>query len=217
MNISILCSSRLHPVAPYLERWAKRVAVEHNVEFAEKKADLSGGDILFLISCHEIISQQDREKYRAVLVIHSSDLPEGRGWSPQVWQIIEGRNEIVVSLLEAEDKVDAGAIWAKRQMSLAGHELCDEINDKLFSVCLELMDFAVTNMENVKPQPQDDRLPTYFRRRSAEDSRLDPERSIAAQFDLLRVCDPERFPAFFDFRGHRYVVRISKSTEGLDG
>ena len=42
------------------------------------------------------------------------------------------------------------------------------------------------------------------------DSRLDPSRSIAEQFDLLRVADPQRFPAFFDLRGHRYLVRLKK-------
>ena len=36
-------------------------------------------------------------------------------------------------------------------------------------------------------------------------------RSIAEQFDLLRVADPQRFPAFFDLRGHRYLVRIEKA------
>jgi methionyl-tRNA formyltransferase len=28
---------------------------------------------------------------------------------------------------------------------------------------------------------------------------------------LLRVADPQRFPAFFDLRGHRYLVRIEKA------
>ena len=44
-----------------------------------------------------------------------------------------------------------------------------------------------------------------------QDSRLDPHRPIADQFDLLRVADPDRFPAFFDLRGHRYLVRIEKA------
>jgi len=59
--------------------------------------------------------------------------------------------------------------------------------------------------------PQDERPPSYYRRRTPDDSRLDPSRSIAEQFDLLRVADPQRFPAFFDLRGHRYVVRIEKA------
>jgi methionyl-tRNA formyltransferase len=54
-------------------------------------------------------------------------------------------------------------------------------------------------------------MPTYYRKRIPEDSRIDPCGSIAGQFDLLRVADPERYPAFFDFRGHRYEIRLIKS------
>jgi methionyl-tRNA formyltransferase len=211
MKVSVLCSSPLHPVYPHLEAWVKRAGVSHDIELVQKKAELSGGDILLLVSCHEIISAQDRQRYRASLVIHASDLPEGRGWSPHIWQVLEGKRDIVVSMIEAEDEVDTGPIWAQRQLTLEGHELCDEINERLFAVELDLMDEALERVGRAKPVPQDDRKPSYYRRRTPEDSRLDPHRPIANQFDLLRVADPDRFPAFFDLRGHRYLVRIEKA------
>ncbi|WP_225172415.1 formyltransferase family protein [Bradyrhizobium sp. BRP19] len=182
----------------------------HAVELVQRKAELSGGDILFLISCHEIISAGDRTRYGKSLVIHASDLPQGRGWSPHIWQILEGKNDIVVSLLEAEDQVDTGAIWAQRHLILEGHELFDEINAKLFAIELDLMNEALASIGRKAPVAQDGRAPTYYPRRSPADSRLDPAQPLARQFELLRVADPERFPAFFDFRGHRYLVRLEK-------
>lgn len=211
MKVSVLCSSAAHPVYPHLEDWVRRAGADHEVELVRQKAELTGGDILFLISCHEIISLVDRQKYASTLVIHASDLPEGRGWSPHIWQILEGKNRIVVSLIEANDPVDTGPIWAQRYLVLEGHELSDEINDRLFAIELELMDHALEIIGSGKPTPQADRPPSYYRRRTPEDSRLDPSRSIAEQFDLLRVADPQRFPAFFDLRGHRYFVRIEKA------
>jgi methionyl-tRNA formyltransferase len=216
MKISVLCSSTSHPVYLHLQSWVKSASARHNVELVQEKAQLTGGDILFLISCHEIISSRDRRKYAASLVIHASDLPEGRGWSPHVWQILEGRQDIVVSLIEAQDELDAGPIWAQRHLMLEGHELSDEINSKLFAVELDLMDHALEMAGRATPVPQDSRTPSYYRRRTPEDSRLDPHRSIAEQFDLLRVVDPCRFPAFFDFRGHRYLVRIEKKAGAAD-
>jgi methionyl-tRNA formyltransferase len=211
MKVSVLCSSESHPIYPHLRTWVKNLGAIHQVELVSKKADLAGGDILFLISCHEIIGQQDRQMYRASLVIHASDLPQGRGWSPHIWQILEGKNKITVSLIEAEDKVDTGAIWAQRHLELEGHELSGEINDKLFAIELDLMNHALDVLGSEGPVPQDDRPSSYYAQRKPEDSRLDPHQSIAAQFDLLRVADPERFPAFFDFRGHRYLIRIEKA------
>jgi len=211
MKVSVLCSSTSHPVYPHLENWVKRAGVAHDVELVQKKAELSGGDILMLISCHEIISAKDRQRYRTSLVIHASDLPEGRGWSPHIWQILEGKHDIVVSMIEAEDQVDTGAIWVQQHLVLEGHELCDEINEKLFAIELALMDEALAKVESRRPVPQDGRTPSYYRRRTPGDSRLDPNRPIADQFDLLRVADPARFPAFFELRGHRYVVRLEKA------
>ena len=40
------------------------------------------------------------------------------------------------------------------------------------------------------------------------DSRLDPDDTIAQQFNLLRVVDNERYPAFFELLGRRYILKI---------
>ena len=191
-------------------RWANRQKESHEVELINKKSDLSGGDILFLISCHEIVDSNDRAKYASALVIHASDLPKGRGWSPHIWQIVEGKNEVVVSLLEAEDSIDSGAIWAQRKMQYEGHELSDEINKILFQTELDLMDYAVANFRKILPTEQKDEDATYYALRDYKDSKLDPEKSIAEQFDLIRVCDPERYPAYFDYRGKRYILKLEK-------
>ena len=106
MKISVLCSNPSHPIYSHLQRWVKRATACHVVELMQTKAELTGGDILFLISCHEIVSVRDRQKYATSLVIHASGLPEGRGWSPHIWQILEGKHDIVVSLIEAQDEVD---------------------------------------------------------------------------------------------------------------
>lgn len=212
MKITILCSSSSHPVYPSLVRWRELQAGCHQVTLVETAAQaeaLGRGDILFLISCHEVVTSSLRALYRTSLVIHASDLPRGRGWSPLVWQILEGRNDIPVTLLEAADSVDGGPIWHQVWLHFQGHELVDEIQAALFDAELSLMDYAVANLDAVRPRPQVGE-PSYYRRRLPEDSRLDPARTLAEQFNLLRVADPGRYPAFFDHLGHRYVLRISK-------
>ena len=210
MKIAILCSDIKHPILPLLEDWVGQHISKHEVRLVQRKADLGGGDILFLISCQEIVGEDVRDLYRSTLVIHASDLPQGRGWSPHIWQILEGSNRITVTLLEAEDAVDSGAIWKQVMLSLEGHETYEEINEILFQAELELMDFAVGYFDQVVPRQQDQREPTWYKKRTPEDSELDPNRTIAEQFDLIRVADSKRFPAFFDFRGHRYTLSISK-------
>ncbi|MBC3374681.1 UDP-glucuronic acid dehydrogenase [Pseudomonas sp. SWRI92] len=210
MKITILCNSEKHPVNFMLRRWIESYGPLHDIALVRSRSELIGGDLLFLISCAEIIRLEEREKFQKVLVIHASDLPRGRGWSPHVWAIIEGAREITVTLLEAEDKVDSGHIWNKLRVEIPKHALCHEINESLFAAEYELMSFAVEQFHCVRPTPQTDMAPTYYSRRVPKDSELDPESSIASQFDLIRVSDPERFPAFFNMHGHTYKLTIEK-------
>lgn len=213
MKVTILCSDVKHPVFPYLLGWVELHGMQHEVTLCQSRAELTGGDLLFLISCSEIIRQHERDMYRSALVIHASDLPTGRGWSPHIWSILEGQDHMVVTLLEAGDKVDSGAIWHQLRVPLAGHELWDEINSLLFEAEIELMDFALENFDVVKPYPQSERAATYYRKREPADSRLDTEKTIAEQFNQLRVADPKRFPAYFELRGHTYVIEVRKKIE----
>jgi len=211
MVLTILCSDRSHPVVETLENWVSEMTrQQHLVSLEFESAYLKGGDILFLVSCNEIIRKEQREKYKQTLVLHASDLPKGRGWSPYIWAILRGEREIVVTLLEASDPVDSGDIWLKTSFTLEGHELLPEIHKKLFDAELLLMQQAVEKFETIKPVPQAGEMHKTLPMRTPADSRLDPNKTIAEQFNLLRVVDSKRYPAFFDYRGKRYLLKIEK-------
>jgi methionyl-tRNA formyltransferase len=211
MKITLLCSEPSHPVNAHLLRWMECNKYDHDINIVRAKKDLGGGDVLFMISCSEIVSSIDREAYGACLVLHASNLPYGRGWSPHIWQIIGGAEAIVLSLLEAEDAVDSGRIWHQITLPIPKHALWDEINQELFDAEIALIDFAVREFNTVIPVEQDQSVePTFFPRRTPVHSKLDPERSIATQFDLIRACDPIRFPAYFELYGHTYKLVLEK-------
>ena len=214
MKISLLCSDIQHPVNQHLSEWLLKNQGTHQIEMVSKKGELSGGDILFLISCSEIVDAADRAAYQSCLVLHASDLPLGRGWSPHIWQIISGSSEITVSLLEAEDRVDSGRIWKKLKITVPKHALWSEINKLLFEAEIQLIDFAVNEFGNVKPFVQSASIePSYYSRRSPNDSKIDPTQSIVNQFDKIRVCDPVRYPAFFELHGKKYKLILEKISD----
>jgi methionyl-tRNA formyltransferase len=211
MRISLLCSDENHPVNSYLKQWISDNEAIHTIELVRNKHELSGGELLFMISCSEIINISDRSAYLACLVLHASDLPKGRGWSPHIWQILDGAEQITLSLLEAEDKVDSGRVWQKLHIPIPKHALWDEINASLFEAEIEIIDLAVRNFGQLVPKSQDPNIePNYYPRRKPSDSRIDPTLSIASQFNHLRVCDPKRFPAFFELEGCRYKITLEK-------
>jgi len=219
MKISFLCSYPRHPINVYLSVWMQENNSQHEIELVRQKQDLSGGDLLFLLSCTEIITSQERMAYTSCLVLHASDLPKGRGWSPHIWSILEGAEQLTLSLLEAADNVDSGKIWQKLTFQVPNHALWNEINELLFTKELELINFAIENFaidnfNSVLAKPQDPNIePTYYRKRTPTDSVIDPFKSIASQFNKIRVCDPERFPAYFDIYGKRYKMTLEKAND----
>lgn len=211
MRISILCTDPNHPVVNNLREWIDVMTSKGDeVSLVFDKAELQGGDILFLVSCSQLISDVEREKYGSTLVLHASDLPKGRGWSPYIWSILDGANQITVSLLEACEPVDSGAIWLKTTFFLEGHELLPEIHEKLFAAELLLMRQAIDQFDRIKPSQQMGESGPYMAKRKPDDSRLDPNKSIVEQFNLLRIVDSQRYPAFFDYQGKRYLIKIEK-------
>jgi methionyl-tRNA formyltransferase len=211
MRISVLCTDNSHPVFPYLLRWASDVnSCGHDATIVTDKQNLPGGDILFLVSCSQIVRATERNLYKHCLVLHASDLPKGRGWSPHIWAVLNGETNITVTLLEAEDAVDSGRIWFQAAFDLQGHELLPEINKLLFDAELALMTKAVSEMRVVVPREQIGDPGPHMQRRTPMHSRIDPGKTISDQFDLLRTVDNDRYPAFFEYRGCRYLLKIEK-------
>lgn len=207
--IHLLCTDPNHPVNAALKVWVQ--GREEDISIVHSSNALTGGHVLFLVSCSELIGPKLRAGYDHTLVLHASDLPEGRGWSPYIWSILNGAEKICVTLLDAAEPVDSGAIWCKRWFDVPRHALLHEIHDRLFETELALMDDALQLIADGKrPEPQAEQSSTYWPRRTPEDSELDPELSISEQFDKMRLADPLRFPSFFRLRGAVYRLKIER-------
>lgn len=203
MKVTIFCSDPKHPVWPKLAEYC----AENGYFLTNLASRLTGGGFLFLVSCTQFVGRDVRDRYEKVYVLHESDLPKGRGWSPVAHQILEGRDLITVSLIEATDEIDAGPVVAKEKGWIPLHALSDEIMAGVWVAKRRLIERVLAGDLRAYAQSGE---PTYYKRRTPEDSRLDPDKTIAEQFNLLRICD-SRFPAFFELHDHKYIVEIRKA------
>lgn len=182
----------------------------HHVVIVHSPKDLPRGDVALLLSLGQLVQAEDLAKNEHNVVVHASALPAGKGWSPMTWQVIQGKRSIPFTLFEAVAHLDAGPIYLQTTMETSGNELVDELREKQAAttnrMCLEFVDTYPEIVAGAKPQSADGE--TFYRRRSPDDSELDPRRSIAEQFDLIRTSDPDRYPAFFTFRGRRYELML---------
>lgn len=191
-------------------------AFGHEVEVVTRPEELGRGDILFILSYWNLLSDEALSKHVHNLVVHESALPEGKGWSPLTWQVLEGKSNIPITLFEATNEVDAGDIYLRAQIYLEGHELIDGIRSlqaqATFDLCKE---FVMQYPQIVSTKQAQSGEETYYPRRGTKDSRLDLELSLSDQFNLLRVVDNDSYPAFFEYNNNRYVLKIEKCNEDI--
>lgn len=209
MKIQILVDNIKSYIIPYAKELNQFfLSLHHDSRLIHNSKEVEQGDILFLLSCQNIFKDLHLNKNN--IVIHASDLPKGRGWSPMTWQILEGKNEITVSLFEATSKVDAGVIYLQEKLIFEGHELLPELQEKLSNVIVKLAKKFVEIYPKIEGKEQIGE-PTYYPKRTPKDSELDIHKTIEEQFNLLRVCDNEQYPAFFIKNGMKYILKIEKS------
>ena len=207
MLIQILCDNPNSWIIPYALQLKSLLSEKHEVVFTDNHDDIVAGDILMLLSCEKLFKQLSLNKHN--LVVHESDLPKGKGWSPLTWQILEGKNEIPVSLIEATENLDSGDVYGKEKILLDGTELVEELREKQGESTIKLLLNFIENYPNITRKKQEG-AESFYPRRKAENSQLNIHKTLAEQFNLLRVCDNERYPAWFEIHGEKYLILIKK-------
>jgi len=162
-----------------------------------------------ILSYEKILKEEFLSLNEYNLIVHASDLPKGKGMSPVTWQVLEGKNKIPIRLFEATKEVDAGKIYLKSNILLNGLELVDEIREKQALETIVLVKSFFEKFPEIGGTPQQGEE-TCYRKRTPEDGRLDVDRTIRDQFNLLRISDNRNYPAFFEIEGEKYKLEIRK-------
>jgi methionyl-tRNA formyltransferase len=210
LTITVLTDAADSWYVPYGRRLAARLGEEHDVAYVHRADEVRPGDVCFLLSCTRIVSPAILARNTNNIVVHASDLPEGKGFSPLQWQIVEGVNDITLTLFEAAAALDAGPYYLKERLRFEGHELLDELRAAMALAINRMCIEYIARRRELAAVPQCGQE-SFFRRRTRKDDELDPSRPLAELFNQLRVADNERYPAHFQHAGHRYEVKIYKA------
>lgn len=172
------------------------------------------GDIAFYLSYQKILTSAQLKQFSHNIVVHASVLPQGKGWSPASWQILEGKNTIPLTLFEATEKVDSGTIYLQDTLILDGSELIyswqNMLAQKILLLCHEFIkNYPQILQKGFLPEGEE----SFYAKRTPIDSELSINKTLEEQFNLLRIVDNENYPAYFIKNNKKYILKIYEDTK----
>tara|TARA_A100001011_G_scaffold400437_1_gene514994 strand:- start:3653 stop:4351 length:699 start_codon:yes stop_codon:yes gene_type:complete len=124
------------------------------------------------------------------ICFHETDLPFGRGGSPIQNLIVRGFKSTKISAIKMTDKIDAGPIYLKKELSLEG--IAEEIYIRSSEIVFEMIKYIIENKPN--PIHQEGEV-VIFKRRKPDQSIIPKEiTTINELFDFIRMLDAEGYP-----------------------
>ena len=214
MQVDILTSNTDHPGLEAIKKYEQtgKIDTQLSVAIVDDVAQLRESGLLFLVSYQKKLNLSEHSGYDHVIVFHASDLPKGRGWSPYIWDILNGAEKITVCAIDAGEEIDTGDIWAKTTFNVSKTDLLKDVLERISSAQLELMLEVISMIcSGEGPVPQDPHTgATYYPKRTPEDSYLDPDKTLKQLFEQIRMSDPHRFPAMLDIHGEKFKIIMER-------
>lgn len=127
---------------------------------------------------------------------HMTDLPYGRGGSPLQNLILRGHKDTVLTAFRMVEALDAGPVYVKRPLSLAG--TAEQIYRKAGELSTDIIRSMI--FEQPEPTEQTGEVVT-FKRRTPEQSELPVGASAQHLYDFIRMLDADGYPHAFSRSG----------------
>jgi methionyl-tRNA formyltransferase len=142
--------------------------------------------------------------------LHFSLLPRWRGAAPLERAILAGDAETGVCLMQLEEGLDTGPVYACTTLGVGPEETAAELRTRLVDAGTELLIDSLRSGLGT-PTPQEGE-PTYAEKIDADEHHIDWRQPVDVVHRVIRVGD-----AWTTFRGKRLkVLRARRSSNGLD-
>ena len=114
------------------------------------------------------------------LNVHASLLPRWRGAAPIQRAILAGDKETGISIMQMNEKLDAGSIIIQEKIVIKENNTSQEIHDKLANIGGKLINDVLKKIEKggqIKSTPQDETKATYAQKITKEETKINWNKS----------------------------------------
>jgi len=153
------------------------------------------------------------KSHNNIILFHSSDLPEGKGWAPIYNTVVSEKEYFYITGILANEKVDSGDILVKARFRMKNNYTADYIREWDKEISILLLQKVLENFQGKKLKGlKQEGLSSYYPRRNPEQNEISISSTIGSIFNHLRACE-HRHPAFFFINDTKFLVFIKPEEE----
>jgi len=148
-------------------------------------------DLMVVVAYGQIVPRSILELPRnGVLNVHASLLPRWRGAAPVAHAILAGDAETGVTIMRMDEQLDHGPVLAARRTVIGAHEDAQILTRRLALAGAELLVTVIPDLEDLRPQVQDDSEATLAPRLTRGDGELEWEMGADEIDRRVRALQP---------------------------
>jgi methionyl-tRNA formyltransferase len=166
-------------------------------------------DLVFESGVYHIIPESVLAKpLYGVIGTHETPLPEGKGWAPIQWSVLNNRKNLTITLYKLDGGVDSGEIINQVNVPILKHDTLDTLNKKRENGISQSFQLFLDELEQGYIVLRDQTgAGSYHKRRSLSSCELDPTTPLIDLWDEIRICDNDEYPAFFLLGNKKVILR----------
>ncbi len=151
---------------------------------------------------------------RGVVGFHPSFLPRYRGFAPVVWAMINGDEEIGLSLFSIVPGLDEGDIWDQRSVPVGLDDGVGKVLERLEDAAVDILESSYLSLlaGTLTPTPQALEGASYCGMRIPSDGVIDWGSPATAVHNWIRA-QSEPYPGAFTYLGARRLT-VWRSSRG---
>ncbi|HON56682.1 MAG TPA: methionyl-tRNA formyltransferase [bacterium] len=182
----------------------KEIAIKHNLEIFQpddinsreslEKLEKLKFDFIIVVAYGSIISRELLSLFsRKWINIHASLLPKYRGASPINYCLFNGDRETGITIIEMNERMDAGDILLQRKIEIQKDETFGELYKRLQNFAVDVLsDFLEKFQKNqIVKIRQDDSQATYTKKLTTEFCKLEFSESAESLHNKIRGLSPQ--------------------------
>lgn len=169
-------------------------------------------DIIFVLNYDKVIPKKIFSKFKlGMIVIHSTDLPKGRGWAPIYYSISNNEPEYVITALKIAEKVDSGNFLIKLRIKkpkfISNEDLRSIDEDGTIIVVKELIKkLDSTSYNCFQGVEQDANLASYNPKRKPSDNEIDGYCQLNKSILSILASNEVNYPAYVVLEGEKIYL-----------